>query len=107
MFESFKPRSKELEASQLATLLSENERLSDLVENLKSKMSWGAEGGDGIPSSFEPEDGYDTALKEVQEYLDGVGVRCSKTAIIHAVAVLQDPDGSLGLSEFFEDFKNS
>ena len=92
MFESFKPRSEEIAQEKFSSFL-EDPEFTDLVKTVEDTMMFTTEDGDQSAHAFEPQDGYEEALQEAQNWLDKKGQRISTGALARAIAKNMDPDG--------------
>ena len=93
MFESFKARNEELNPIEFENWKVEDAKIQELTLEVTTRMAWETEGdedGEQVAVSFEPEEGYEEALKKLQKYLDNKGRRYSENAIAIALAKILD-----------------
>ncbi len=93
MFESFKPRKEELATLEFENWKVEDLEMQELTIEVTSKMAWEVEDdedGEHTAVSFEPEEGYEEALRNLQKYLDRKGHRYTEKAISVALAKIMD-----------------
>lgn len=97
MFESLKPRKEELSVEDFENWKIDDPELQTLTLNVTSKMQWEVD-DEGSAVAFEPNEGYEGALKDLMKHLDNKGHRYSEKAITTALADILDV-GDYGYTE--------